>query len=421
MTMTSRGSGGDGDSVVAQVADAGLAQTALPVAQLGSQAAQRPRRQVLVQVGDQPDGVRQAGAGIERAAALEVDQQEGQLVRRVLAGQRRHQGAQQFALAGAGGPDDQPVRTVGEQVDGERAVLGHAEGCAQTWGSPAPPAGNGYRIQPRDRSTESLPVGGRDGQQVHQPRPVGEDRRRCGQLRIGPPRQRTGGAGADHRGGPGCRKAHDALTGRGVSDRGHTVLGDFDDDLAHGRQPAYPGGHHHGPDPGQPTQQRRHRAGEQIVAVNDHDGVAGSPARLVPRGGSGAAGTGADGHATGHRGAAGHVRATGPAGGDAGEQSDGRLGVRGHLRRAVLAGQVRHPLGPVPLRQQPALHQQGEADVGRTVPGQKVEHDRGRHGARHRGRPDDAEARPLAQRGVHRNIHQGAPLDQRPFELGHRS
>ena len=65
--------------------------------------------QLLLQVGDQRGHV----AGVqaqEGGAALEVDEHQVQLVRRVGGDQRQHQGPQELALAAAGGTDAQPVR-----------------------------------------------------------------------------------------------------------------------------------------------------------------------------------------------------------------------------------------------------------------------------------------------------------------------
>src|SRR6266508_3749841 len=63
--------------VVLDVLGAGVEQQLLAALQLGRQRRQRPLRQVTVQVGDHADGVRQARAVLEGAAALVVDQHEG--------------------------------------------------------------------------------------------------------------------------------------------------------------------------------------------------------------------------------------------------------------------------------------------------------------------------------------------------------
>ena len=60
-------------SIAREVARSGGPQHPLPVAQLGLEAAQGSFGEGVVEVRDDADGVRQAGAGVERAAALEVD------------------------------------------------------------------------------------------------------------------------------------------------------------------------------------------------------------------------------------------------------------------------------------------------------------------------------------------------------------
>ena len=60
-------------TVLVERGDAGLAQDPLAVAELGPEAAQHAPGEVLVEIGDEADGVRQVGAGVERGSALEVD------------------------------------------------------------------------------------------------------------------------------------------------------------------------------------------------------------------------------------------------------------------------------------------------------------------------------------------------------------
>ena len=109
MTTSSRGSGSAQAlaQVVGQVDGAGVAQHPLAVLELGLEAAQRPLGQVLVEVGDHADGVRQPGALVEGAAALEVDEHEREVVGIDAGGQAGHQRAQQLGLAGAGGAADE--------------------------------------------------------------------------------------------------------------------------------------------------------------------------------------------------------------------------------------------------------------------------------------------------------------------------
>ena len=82
MTISSRGSVGSSGSatagglVVLQVLDTGIGEHPLTTGQLGAEGFQRPGHQLRVEVGDHPDGVRQAFALTERAAALVVDEHE---------------------------------------------------------------------------------------------------------------------------------------------------------------------------------------------------------------------------------------------------------------------------------------------------------------------------------------------------------
>jgi hypothetical protein len=66
---------------------------------------------VALQVGDQAGGVRQPRELGEGGAALVVDQHEAERLRRMREREPRDERAHQLALAGAGGADDQPVRT----------------------------------------------------------------------------------------------------------------------------------------------------------------------------------------------------------------------------------------------------------------------------------------------------------------------
>ena len=125
-TTTSRGTcsaPADPKPLVArEVAGADGGQDPLAPTQLGTQGRQRARDQVVVEVGDQPDDVGEAGARAEGRAALEVDQDEGELLGRCGDGQRGDQGAEELRLARAGGATDQHVRPVAAQVDDERAL-----------------------------------------------------------------------------------------------------------------------------------------------------------------------------------------------------------------------------------------------------------------------------------------------------------
>ena len=73
-----RPTGRAGGEVVVERAAPGGPQGALAVAQLGLQAAERPFGQSRVEVGHEPDRVREPGAGVEGGAALVVHEHEGQ-------------------------------------------------------------------------------------------------------------------------------------------------------------------------------------------------------------------------------------------------------------------------------------------------------------------------------------------------------
>ena len=126
MTTTRRGSGGPaGDGpVVGEVGGADRAQQALAPAQLGVEAGQRPFGEAVVEVGHQPDGVRQVGAGVERRPALVVDEHEREVVRAAAGGERDDERAQQLALARAGRAGDEGVGAVADEVDLDDAVGG---------------------------------------------------------------------------------------------------------------------------------------------------------------------------------------------------------------------------------------------------------------------------------------------------------
>jgi hypothetical protein len=73
--------------------------------------------------------------------ALVVDEQEVELLGRVVGGQRQHQGLQQLALAGAGGAADQRVRALLHQVERERPLDRLADGELEAVGPGDRPAG----------------------------------------------------------------------------------------------------------------------------------------------------------------------------------------------------------------------------------------------------------------------------------------
>jgi hypothetical protein len=81
---------------IGEVLRIGGAQELLASLQLGVQRLQRPLREVRVEVGDQPDRVRQAYAVLEGGAALVVDEHERHRVRPVGHRERGHQALQEL-------------------------------------------------------------------------------------------------------------------------------------------------------------------------------------------------------------------------------------------------------------------------------------------------------------------------------------
>ena len=87
--------------------------------EFGAQRHQRPARQVGRQVGDGADGVRQPLEHVRRRAALVVDEQEVEPLRRMARRERDDHRLQQLALAGSRCAADQGVWTVGDQVESD--------------------------------------------------------------------------------------------------------------------------------------------------------------------------------------------------------------------------------------------------------------------------------------------------------------
>ena len=71
--------------------------------------------------------MRQLRAGVERRAALVVDQHERQVIRARRHGQTSNQGAQQLALAGARRAGQQRMRSVAIEIDVDDAIARHAD------------------------------------------------------------------------------------------------------------------------------------------------------------------------------------------------------------------------------------------------------------------------------------------------------
>ena len=131
-----------GQQVLRKVAGARVAQPSLPVVQLGLETAKGAAAQVLVEVGDEADGVRQLAAGVEGAAALVVDEHEVEVLGADGRGEGCDEGAQQLALARSRRARHQAVGAVGHEVEHHRTRLGGADRrCHPGHGVDAAPAG----------------------------------------------------------------------------------------------------------------------------------------------------------------------------------------------------------------------------------------------------------------------------------------
>ena len=128
-TTTSRGSGGRAGTARQSVRSTAPTDRSSRSRRRSSASrlTQRPLGESVVEVGDDADGVRQLGAGVERGAALVVDEHEADVVGAAASGERGDEGAQQLALARAGRAGDQRVRAVAGEVDLDDAVGGRAE------------------------------------------------------------------------------------------------------------------------------------------------------------------------------------------------------------------------------------------------------------------------------------------------------
>ncbi len=105
--------GGPGLLVVADVEEvAGGPQHLLAPVHLARQRVVHPvdHREVVLEVGDDGGGLGEVLQPGEGRAALEVDEDEVELLGAVGHGEGEHEGAQQLGLAGAGGADDEAVR-----------------------------------------------------------------------------------------------------------------------------------------------------------------------------------------------------------------------------------------------------------------------------------------------------------------------
>ena len=167
--------------------------------------------------------MRQPLAGGERGAALEVDEDEGQLGRGRTHREPGDERAQELRLAGAGGAADEPVGAVAHQVDVEGAGLPHAHRGADARG----------RVPQAQHALDVRLVDAEDRVEPHQARQAGARHPQFGVLEAGEV------GGASHRRVEVDARQHDvadlpALAGHLYCRGG--VLGDGDDHGAGGGQ-----------------------------------------------------------------------------------------------------------------------------------------------------------------------------------------
>ena len=157
-TMTRRASRGPSKRPAArtgpvgvEVLGAGVGQEALAPAQLGSERREGASGEVLVEVGDEAQGVWEAGTLAKGRAALVVDEDEAEVVGSVVRREPGDEGLQQLGLARAGGAADERMRSVAGQVDLVRTGCREPEQGSRCTGPAAPrrlrgaPASRGSR------------------------------------------------------------------------------------------------------------------------------------------------------------------------------------------------------------------------------------------------------------------------------------
>src|SRR5699024_1266062 len=94
----------------------GLGKESLTTFHLGFQRTQGTVGQLLIKVRDRTDGVWQPFGGFERGTTFEVNKNKTQRFGAVARSQPGNKGAQEFGFTGTGGPTDQPVRAVLDDV-----------------------------------------------------------------------------------------------------------------------------------------------------------------------------------------------------------------------------------------------------------------------------------------------------------------
>ena len=187
--------------------------------------ARSPKR--LVEVGDHADRVRQARALVERRAALEVHEDERQVLGIGVHRQPGDEAAQELALARARRPADEAVRPVADHVEVEGAALGDAQRGDRTGVAPRRAPALAHR----------LGVDAVELEQRQQPHAVGQPRADELELGVVEAREvaRARARGVDRQ--PGEQDVADLAALLGAADRGVAGGGrDLDHRVARGRQ-----------------------------------------------------------------------------------------------------------------------------------------------------------------------------------------
>ncbi|MEG8037681.1 hypothetical protein QP157_20890 [Sphingomonas sp. LR61] len=199
--------------VVLDVLGAGRGEDVFAAGEFGAERSERALDEVLVEVGDEPDGVRQVGRHAESSAALVVDEHEGHLVRMVRERERRDEGLQELGLARTGRSCDETVWAVLHEVERERPVDPHAHNRRRRRWAALPPLRDDrpgrlrqvdHVEQPRSVGHQAVPVraarvlqrGHGTGDVVRTSRPRRGRRARAPRARraaaAGPARSRSG-------------------------------------------------------------------------------------------------------------------------------------------------------------------------------------------------------------------------------------
>ena len=111
---------------------AGIPECRLTPDQLGLYGIERPLHESSVEITDEAETMGEMGAVVKGAPTLEVDQQKRQRVGACRGGHGCHEGLQKRAFARTGHAGKEDMRTVANQVNRERSLVGHAHDGGQT-------------------------------------------------------------------------------------------------------------------------------------------------------------------------------------------------------------------------------------------------------------------------------------------------